>query len=533
MAPEDGCCEIDGVLTDADKVTYDVGGDDEICICTPEPTPTPGEASATRTLPDCADKNTEFTVTVDASNYGGFGQITETLCDGWTYVSSSLPAYQVDVNGNQVTFTLVGDTSFTYTIMAPEDGCCEIDGVLTDADKVTYDVGGDDEICICTPYRPQPDITEPEDGTTVSGTITITETNTGTSEAVYNLFRYYADTNGNCIADDGSSWEIIGNDTDGSDGWSVVWDTKAVADGSYIIDATMGDVNGTTNTDQICVLASNPPEVEITSPGDGAKVKDFVTVEAEDNSGQNDVISTTFEYSSDGLVWTTIGTDTDGSDGWSVVWDTSSLDMGSYLIKATMTDTIGNTGSDQITVTVVPEGIVLYPGWNFISVYYVLDNSSVDYVLDGVTYDAITYWNACSGTWEAVDSIEPLKGYWIKVSSMQTIVNIEHGPGTPPSIPLCEGWNAIGTPVGTSMDAETIFLNVTLDEDYDVLWKWDAATQDYNLYGYNCNVFTEPSCPLFPGTSDEHVTTEEFVMDPFLGYWMNVVNAAELSAPEG
>ena len=67
----------------------------------------------------------EVTVTIAVSNYGGFGRITETLPDGFVYVSSSLDDSQVDATGVDATgrqvvkFTLQAETSFTYTVTAP------------------------------------------------------------------------------------------------------------------------------------------------------------------------------------------------------------------------------------------------------------------------------------------------------------------------------------------------------------------------------------------------------------------------------
>ena len=53
-----------------------------------------------------------MTVTIAASNYGPAGGVTETLPDGFMYVSSSLPDSQVLHTGQTVRFTLQGDTSF-------------------------------------------------------------------------------------------------------------------------------------------------------------------------------------------------------------------------------------------------------------------------------------------------------------------------------------------------------------------------------------------------------------------------------------
>ena len=57
-------------------------------------------------------------VTIDVANYGQAGGVTETLPAGFTYVSSSLDADQVAETGQEVRFTLQGETSFTYTVTA-------------------------------------------------------------------------------------------------------------------------------------------------------------------------------------------------------------------------------------------------------------------------------------------------------------------------------------------------------------------------------------------------------------------------------
>jgi len=114
--------------------------------------PAAAEASATRDLPDgCVDPNTEFTVTISASDYGAFGRVTETLCDGWTYQSSSLDPTQVEVSGDTVIFKLVGETSFTYTVQASGTAgeCCTISGILEDYMKNEYAVIGGGEVCAC------------------------------------------------------------------------------------------------------------------------------------------------------------------------------------------------------------------------------------------------------------------------------------------------------------------------------------------------------------------------------------------------
>ena len=109
-----------------------------------------GSATATRTLPDepvLAGEN--FTVKIDISGYGMFGQVVETLPEGFCYMTSSLISewVRVDVETNTVRFTLFGETSFTYTVKAPDtEGTYTFSGILKDEDKNEYEVGGDNEI---------------------------------------------------------------------------------------------------------------------------------------------------------------------------------------------------------------------------------------------------------------------------------------------------------------------------------------------------------------------------------------------------
>ncbi|MCA9978121.1 MAG: S8 family serine peptidase, partial [Anaerolineales bacterium] len=88
-----------------------------------------------------------------------------------------------------------------------------------------------------------------------------------------------------------------------------------------------------------------PPTVSITSPANGATVAGMVSVTAD---ASDDDAVTQVEFVVDGTSYV----DTDGSDGWSISWDTTANNDGSYIISATATDTASQTGSDSISVTV-------------------------------------------------------------------------------------------------------------------------------------------------------------------------------------
>jgi len=90
----------------------------------------------------------------------------------------------------------------------------------------------------------------------------------------------------------------------------------------------------------------DPPVVSITSPVDGATVSGAidVTADATDDKGVNQVEFFVGSVS--------IGKDTNGDDGWSVNWVTTTEDDGEYTLTATATDTAEQPASDSINVTV-------------------------------------------------------------------------------------------------------------------------------------------------------------------------------------
>ena len=98
----------------------------------------------------------ELTVTITASGYGALGQVVETLPTGFSYLSSS-PQVVAMVEGQTVTFTLLGDRSVTYTVTAPtEEGTYSFAGVLKDSEKAERQVGGNSQITVSTTPPPTP-----------------------------------------------------------------------------------------------------------------------------------------------------------------------------------------------------------------------------------------------------------------------------------------------------------------------------------------------------------------------------------------
>jgi hypothetical protein len=74
-------------------------------------------------------------------------------------VGSSIDLY--DQEGNDLIFVLAGDTTFTYTIKAPDTAgaSCAITGMFRDVDNVDHAIGGESRVETCGGSTPTPTAT--------------------------------------------------------------------------------------------------------------------------------------------------------------------------------------------------------------------------------------------------------------------------------------------------------------------------------------------------------------------------------------
>ena len=95
-----------------------------------------GTHAATRHFPQpWALPGSDLVVTITATGYGGLGQVVETFPEGFTYKESSLGSAG-KADGQTVVFTLLGDETFTYTVVVPaEEGVYSFSGVLKDFEQ--------------------------------------------------------------------------------------------------------------------------------------------------------------------------------------------------------------------------------------------------------------------------------------------------------------------------------------------------------------------------------------------------------------
>ena len=117
------------------------------------------------------DPGDEFTVTITiAGDYGSIGQVAETLPTGLTYVEGSTDPTDIRsaVDGQTVTFVLLGEGSFTYRVASSDRGSYSFAGILTDGDRIETRVGGDSSIEVA-PAPPIPGPPGPQGDTGAKG----------------------------------------------------------------------------------------------------------------------------------------------------------------------------------------------------------------------------------------------------------------------------------------------------------------------------------------------------------------------------
>ena len=102
-------------------------------------------------LPALVASGAEFEVTIEASGCGIFGQVVETLPDGFSYIgclSCTTDDIGVDQAGSMVKFTFLGDSaSFTYRVRAPTIDITTtytFHGIVKDENKNGYPIEDND-----------------------------------------------------------------------------------------------------------------------------------------------------------------------------------------------------------------------------------------------------------------------------------------------------------------------------------------------------------------------------------------------------
>ena len=127
----EGTYTFSGTLLDEDQASYTVGGSAAIRVAVAPP-------SALRTLSESTvTAGDDLEVTILALNYGRFARVIETIPEGFTYKSVDPASTRVAVSGQTLTFTVIGDAAFRYTVTASETpGSYNFSGHLLNEDNM-------------------------------------------------------------------------------------------------------------------------------------------------------------------------------------------------------------------------------------------------------------------------------------------------------------------------------------------------------------------------------------------------------------
>ncbi|MDD4497601.1 MAG: hypothetical protein PHV51_05555, partial [Methanosarcinaceae archaeon] len=190
----------------------------------------------------------------------------------------------------------------------------------------------------------------------------------------------------------------------------------------------------------------------------------------------------------------------------------------------------------QVNVTIYSNNsgcIMLYKGWNFVSVPTKLVDPCFANILCDLPVDAVLDYNAENHTWDSSMNLTwvPLKGYWIHATEKSFIPCerlLKKLPSTPPTLNLFEGWNTIGHCDSTdTLYAELVLENI--DTKYThIMGPWNQTIMNYTQCGYNGKTGI---------ISGKHMGTDVFEMNPYEGYWLYMnetdMNKTSLYAPVG
>ena len=314
--------------------TYATGGTYTITLTVTDNDGTTDTDTATATV----TANAAPTVTVNNPTSGAqvTGPVTVRIkaTDAESAAGTLTVLYSIDGGVSRTTTYNAFTTSYEGTVDTTTltDGAHSISARATDGFANTT-TSSSVSFTVDNNQPPTASITNPISNTSVSGSITITAT--ATDDKAVTRVEFFVD---------GVS---IGTDTSAAGGWSTVWDTRRATSGRHTLTATATDRPGKTGTSAaVFVTVDQPPTVDITRPASLAVVQERVTIAA---TASDDRDVDQVEFFVDGV---SIGTDTNARGGWSISWNTRSVDNGRRTIRAIAMDGNGQTTLDSVIVTV-------------------------------------------------------------------------------------------------------------------------------------------------------------------------------------
>ncbi|MCA1812576.1 MAG: hypothetical protein LC624_01340 [Halobacteriales archaeon] len=218
--------------------------------------------------------------------------------------------------------------SFAWDSEQAADGPHLVEAQAVDEQGLASEVASLD-VSVANP--PSVAITSPTAGSTVNGVVTVagTASDPGPAGSVASVQ----------VAVDDGAWQ----DAAGTSTWSFTWHTRAFANGAHTVHARSQDAAGFLSAvASLAVTINNgPPTVAITSPSEGVRVGDTITVTG--TAAEEDGSVTSVEVAIDEGAWQAAN----GTNAWSFAWDTLAVPDGPHTVRARSSD--GALTSDVAT----------------------------------------------------------------------------------------------------------------------------------------------------------------------------------------
>jgi hypothetical protein len=291
--------------------------------------------------PSCSDPTSSFSITSPGSGQTVSGAITLQASGSG---SATIAGVQFKIDGANYGSELLSQPwSMNWDSRTVGNGTHQITAEArystgTRATSPAVSVTVSNTVADTTP--PSASITSPSSGQTVSGTFTLAASGNDNAGVVSMQFRL----NGTALGPKTTTAPF-----------TMSWDTRTVANGTYQLTAVAQDAVGNTGTSAaVSVVVSNgvtsgdtsAPNVAVTSPSSGSTVSGTTTctATASDNVGVAGV-----QFMFDGAPYGAELT----SAPYTMSWNSSNTSNGSHTITAVARDAAGNkTTSGAVTVTV-------------------------------------------------------------------------------------------------------------------------------------------------------------------------------------
>lgn len=159
---------------------------------------------------------------------------------------------------------------------------------------------------------------------------------------------------------------VWSSDVDGFLGYGTSFVKNSLSVGEHVITATATDTDGGEQSASVTIkVQNNPPRVIVTSPIDNSThtYSKPITFVATVSDTEESILT------GDSVVWES---DKDGFLGFGTSFNRDSLSVGDHEITVTATDSLGETGSDTISITVsnaAPSVVITAPTHNSGEVY--------------------------------------------------------------------------------------------------------------------------------------------------------------------